>query len=194
MLNYTVWNRTVNMYKIVLVLNNLKWLIRHKTKQNKLTNQKDVQPIQQESMIIYKFQCQCDADYIGRTTQRLEVHVSQHVPGCMRKRFKILTPGCLKSHDSVIYKHLCDHNLCRFYYSTRGFLLCTRHLFVCFVFSFFFFFCQFLPASLLLGWYSIIEDFFASSFLSGFSSSLCLDTLFPHEGNRDSFLPIPFIS
>ena len=32
MLNWIVWNWTVNIFKIDLALNNLKWLICHKTK------------------------------------------------------------------------------------------------------------------------------------------------------------------
>ena len=35
MLEWIVWNRTVYMNKINLVLDNLQWLICHKTKQNK---------------------------------------------------------------------------------------------------------------------------------------------------------------
>ena len=34
-LNRIVWNRTVNIYKMDLALNNLQWLVWHKTKQNK---------------------------------------------------------------------------------------------------------------------------------------------------------------
>ena len=34
MLNCTIWNRTVYMYNTDLALNNLKWLICHKTKPN----------------------------------------------------------------------------------------------------------------------------------------------------------------
>ena len=40
---------------------------------------KDVNPIFQQSNSIYKFQCYCDATYIGRTSQRLEVRVRQNV-------------------------------------------------------------------------------------------------------------------
>ena len=41
--------------------------------------QKDTLPLLQQNKMVYKFQYQCDADYIGRTIQRLEVkqHVSQ---------------------------------------------------------------------------------------------------------------------
>ena len=34
MLNWIIWNRTIYMYKMNLTLNNLQWLICHKTKLN----------------------------------------------------------------------------------------------------------------------------------------------------------------
>ena len=40
---------------------------------------KDVLPIRQQSKMVYKFQCQCHADYIGMSIQRLEVRI-KHVP------------------------------------------------------------------------------------------------------------------
>ena len=41
---------------------------------------KDVFSIFQQSNLIYKFQCCCNATYIGHTSQCLEVRVKQHVP------------------------------------------------------------------------------------------------------------------
>ena len=40
---------------------------------------KDV-PATQKSNIIYEFQCHCDSRYVGRTSQRLEDRIRQHVP------------------------------------------------------------------------------------------------------------------
>ena len=45
-----------------------------------LSIHKDVLPIFQQSNLIYKFQCVCNTTYIGRTSQRLEVRIKQHVP------------------------------------------------------------------------------------------------------------------
>ena len=36
--------------------------------------------------IIYKFQCCCDATYIGRISQCLDIRVRQHVPRGIRDR------------------------------------------------------------------------------------------------------------
>ena len=41
---------------------------------------KDVIPIFNQSLLIYKFKFWCNSTYIGRTSQRLEVRVRQHVP------------------------------------------------------------------------------------------------------------------
>ena len=40
---------------------------------------KDVLPANQSSMVIYEYVCHCDSQYVGRTTQRLQEHIKQHV-------------------------------------------------------------------------------------------------------------------
>ena len=47
---------------------------------------KDVLPANQRSMVIYKYVCHCDSRYVGRTTQRLQERIKQHVPKEIRKR------------------------------------------------------------------------------------------------------------
>ena len=41
---------------------------------------KDVLPANQRSMVIYAHVCHCDSRYVGRTTQRLQERIKQHVP------------------------------------------------------------------------------------------------------------------
>ena len=53
---------------------------------------------------IYKFQCQCDADYIERTIQRLEVGVKQRVPQELLRQSQYTS--------SAIVDHLADHYIC----------------------------------------------------------------------------------
>ena len=45
------------------------------------TNGKDVLPAEKINNIIYLFTCDCGHRYVGKTTQRLEERVKQHVPG-----------------------------------------------------------------------------------------------------------------
>ena len=47
---------------------------------------KDSVPTTQKSCVVYEFLCQCEARYVGRTTQRLADRTKQHVPrACGRK-------------------------------------------------------------------------------------------------------------
>ena len=41
---------------------------------------KDVLPSHHHSNVIYQFVCHCDSRYVGRTSQRLEKRIKQHVP------------------------------------------------------------------------------------------------------------------
>ena len=40
----------------------------------------DVLPFHHHSNVIYQFVCHCDSRYVGRTSQRLEERIKQHVP------------------------------------------------------------------------------------------------------------------
>ena len=55
----------------------------HCTKSLLPQSHKDVLPSSSHSSVIYKFTCRCDAVYVGRTSQRLEDRVKQHVPKCL---------------------------------------------------------------------------------------------------------------
>ena len=41
---------------------------------------KDALPAFHQSNIVYQFLCHCDSRYVGRTSQRLEQRIKQHVP------------------------------------------------------------------------------------------------------------------
>ena len=64
--------------------------------------QKDVLCIFQQRHLIYKLQCCCNATYIGRTSQSLEVRVKQLVPRYIRNH---TTPG----HSKLLYSAICEH-------------------------------------------------------------------------------------
>ena len=44
------------------------------------TSKKDVLPAESISNVIYLFKCDCSHTYVGRTSQRLEERINQHVP------------------------------------------------------------------------------------------------------------------
>ena len=45
---------------------------------------KDVLPSLQRSMVVYQYECRCDCRYVGRTSQRLQDRINQHIPRCIR--------------------------------------------------------------------------------------------------------------
>ena len=58
---------------------------------------KDVLPALQKSNVIYQFSCHCDSRYVGRTSQKLQNRIKQHVPKSIRSCFssqKRLLPAC----------------------------------------------------------------------------------------------------
>ena len=42
--------------------------------------QKDILHASYQSNIVYQFLCHCDSRYVGRTSQRLQMRIKQHVP------------------------------------------------------------------------------------------------------------------
>ena len=47
---------------------------------------RDVLPANQRKMVIYEYVCHYDSRYVGRTTQRLQERIKQHVPKATRQR------------------------------------------------------------------------------------------------------------
>ena len=81
------------------------------------TIHKDVLPNVQQSNLIYKFQCCCNATYIRCTSQHLEVRIKQHGP---RDIHKHTTSGDSKLFDSAICDNLNALNSWVVNYSDRA--------------------------------------------------------------------------
>ena len=86
---------------------------------------KDVHPIFNQSLLIYKFKCWCNSTCIGRTSQSLEVRVRQHVPRGILNRDR-LTSGHSKALNSAIGEHLLTINSCRTNYQDDWFSVLHR--------------------------------------------------------------------
>ena len=56
----------------------------YKTNQLLPVANKDVLPALQNRNVIYQFSCHCDSRYVGRTSQRLQDRIKQHVPKSIR--------------------------------------------------------------------------------------------------------------
>jgi len=91
---------------------------------------KDVLPTLQRSNVVYKYTCHCDSVYVGRTSQRLEDRIKQHIPKQIRNRTEtekqLPTRECKvkKSNpisDSAIGLHLLQNKNCANNYNVNQF-------------------------------------------------------------------------
>ena len=94
---------------------------------------KDVLPASHKSNIVYQYLCHCDSRYVGRTSQRLQQRITQHVPKSVRGGHTFqdrtsLVRSCkpIKSlnteiSSSAIGQHLLHNQLCAQNYSDDKF-------------------------------------------------------------------------
>ena len=84
-------------------------------------SQKDRLPAQQNSNVIYLFKCWCGHQYVGKTTQRLEKRIKQHLPSVLTSR----TRPC-KESDSAIGQHLALNASCLDHFSWNMFSIVCK--------------------------------------------------------------------
>ena len=91
---------------------------------------KDSVPTTQKSCVVYEFSCQCEARYVGRTTQRLADRIKQHVPTSIRKKSNTVReqpPRLCKNNnskincESAIGQHLLTNPECAKTYTDDNF-------------------------------------------------------------------------
>ena len=101
---------------------------------------KDVLPALQKSNVIYQFSCHCDSRYVGRTSQRLQDRIKQHVPksirSCSSSQKRLLPARRCKSStqtntqpltsDSVIGLHLLQNPNCAQHYDDSRFSILAQ--------------------------------------------------------------------
>ena len=93
-------------------------------------SRKDVLPAIQKSSVIYEYKRHCDSRYVGRTAQRLQDRIKQHVPKWLRQHTasqrvqpnracerKQPTPEC----DSAIGQHSLENDQCAVNYNDDQF-------------------------------------------------------------------------
>ena len=96
------------------------------------TSQKDVLPALQKSSVIYEYKCHRDSRYVGRTSQRLQDRIKQHIPKWLRQQLtgatKRTQPGraCKQSQatpecDSAIGQHFLENAQCAANYNEDQF-------------------------------------------------------------------------
>ena len=87
---------------------------------------KDVLPAIQKSSVIYEYKCHCDSQYVGRTSQRLQDRIKQHVPQWLRQQLTRPHRSCKRTDtkpdcDSAIGQHLLDNDRCALNYDDKRF-------------------------------------------------------------------------
>ena len=98
---------------------------------------KDVLPSHHHSNVVYQVLCHCDSRYVGRTSQRLEERIKQHVPKSITNprasaNRQSLSRSCKNNtrpeqfHESAIGQHLLDNAQCALHYSHKKFSILAR--------------------------------------------------------------------
>ena len=97
-------------------------------------------PALQKSNVIYQFSCHCDSWYVGRTSQRLQDTIKQHVPksirSCSSSQKRLLPARRCKSStqtntqslafDSAIRLHLLQNPTCAQHYNDSRFFILAQ--------------------------------------------------------------------
>ena len=87
------------------------------------TVRKDVVPTKQQSRVVYQCVCHCDCRYVGRTSQRQQDRIKQHIPRAIRIQTQ---PDrdlfqCNPTSTSTIGQHLLNNEKCASYYDDNQF-------------------------------------------------------------------------
>ena len=108
------------------------------TRQLLTVAKKDVAPTFHQSNIVYQFLCHCDSQYVGRTSQRLQHRIKQHVPKTILQEHisqdrSTLARSCkpIKSFKaetsfSAIGQHLLQNPTCARKYNDNKFSILAR--------------------------------------------------------------------
>jgi len=97
---------------------------------------KDVLPSHHQNNVIYQFLCHCDSRYVGRTSQRIEEGIKQHIPKSITNpptphiRQSLPCPGKDTStrqfYESAICQHILYNAQCALIYNKDKFFVLAR--------------------------------------------------------------------
>ena len=91
---------------------------------------KDVLPFLQQSMVVYQYVCHCDCRYVGRTSQRMQDRINQHIPRCIsdkRPTKNLPNRECKISSTPSVYcnsaigQHLLENKECAKHFNDAQF-------------------------------------------------------------------------
>ena len=89
---------------------------------------KDVVPTKQQSMVVYQYVCRCDCRYVGRTSQRLQDRIKQHIPKAIRNQAQTSCDLSQSNHtcSSAIGQHLLNNKKCAAQYDDNQFSILAK--------------------------------------------------------------------
>ena len=92
------------------------------------TVRKDVVLTKQQSMAVYQYVCRCNCRYAGRTSQRLQDRIKQHIPKAIRNQTQ---PDCdlfqsNPTSTSAIGQNLLNSEKCVAYYDDNQFSILAK--------------------------------------------------------------------
>ena len=92
------------------------------------TVRKDVVPTKQQSMVVYQYVCRCDCRYVGRTSQRLQDRIKQHIPKAIRNQAQTNCDLSQSKHTctSAIGQHLLNNKKCAAHYDDNQFSILAK--------------------------------------------------------------------
>ena len=92
------------------------------------TVRKDVVPTKQQCMVLYQYVCRCDCRYVGRTSQRPQDRIKQHIPKAIRNQTQPDRVFIQSNHTSTsaIGQHLLNNEKCASYYDDNQFSILAK--------------------------------------------------------------------
>ena len=97
----------------------------HRKTYRRSAQAKDRIPTHHCSNLIYLFKCRCDKRYVGKTTQRLEARIAQHIPASLTRKRSDGSNQDAKT-TSAIGEHLVKNAACLDSYNQSMFsIICT---------------------------------------------------------------------
>ena len=86
---------------------------------------KDVLPPYHINSVIYKYTCSCGSDYIGRTSNRLDLCIKQHLPACILN-LELKRDKLVNTSGSSIAAHMINDRECMAVFNVDRFRILSR--------------------------------------------------------------------
>ena len=86
---------------------------------------KDVLPPHHINLVIYKYTCSCGSDYIGRTSNRLDLRIKQHLPTRVLNH-ELKRGQLVNTSGSSVAEHMINNRECVVVFNVDRFSILSR--------------------------------------------------------------------